>query len=253
MLVFLVMVMSTPQSSDVVLSRDDAEAMSSDQLEDLLLAEFPHDDIIGVELPDTGRGPHGEMADPSLGYITFHERGRADSGRLCKARRIVVTFDLPDGVKSKPLSERSADDPKRLFNVNGLPEIAVLNDVATDGLCASLPSERYADISSRPEHKRRLRQFIELTEAFDEGRQRAFNIACGDWTGAEEKPCEADEALAKVDLARMISVRAIDWPHGVSATRITFTQSDGPLIHAYLSGAETISAAKITYEWPALF
>ena len=253
MLVFLMMAIATPQSSDVILSRDDAEAMSSDQMEDLLLAEFPHDDIIGVELPDTGRGPHGEMADPSLGYITFHERGRADSGLLCKARRIVVTFDLPDGVKSRPLSERSADDPKRLFNVNGLPQIAVLNDVATDGLCASLPSERYADISSSPEHERRLRQFIELTEAFDEGRQRAVNVACGDWTGAEEKPCDADEALAKIDWARMSFVRAIDWPHGVSATRITFSQSDGPLINAYLSGAGTISAAKITYALPAPF
>lgn len=92
MLSLLVMAVATPQSPDVMLSRNDAEAMSSDQLEDVLLAEFPHDDIIGVELPDTGPGPHGEIGDPTLSYISFQERGSADSGRLCKARRIVTTF-----------------------------------------------------------------------------------------------------------------------------------------------------------------
>lgn len=245
--------LATHQSPDVMLSRNEAEAMSSDQLEDLLLAEFPHDDIIGVELPDTGPGPHGKIGDPSLSYISFQERGSADSGRLCKARRIVTTFAEPDGSKSKPLSERSADDPKGLFRVYGLPQTAVLNEVATDAVCASLPIERYASLSPSPEHERRLRQFLELTDAFDEGRQSSVNIACGDWTRAEEKPCDADEALAKIDWARMSSVRAIDWPHGVFATRITFSQSDGPLILAYLSGADTISAAKITYAWPAPF
>lgn len=254
MLSLLVVALATPQSSNVMLSRNDAEAMSSDQLEDLLLAEFPHDDIIGVELPDTGPGPHGEIGDPSLSYISFQERGSADNGRLCKARRIVTTFDAPDDETGKPLSGRSADDPMRLFRVYGLPQTAVLDEVATDAACASLPIERYASLSPSPEHERRLRQFLELTDAFDEGRQRSVNIACGDWSkGGEEQPCDADEALAKIDWAGMSSVRAIDWPHGVSATRITFSQSDGPLIHAYLSGADTISAAKITYAWPAPF
>ncbi|MXO47075.1 hypothetical protein GRI69_02210 [Erythrobacter vulgaris] len=254
MLSLLVVALAPPQSSDVMLSRNEAEAMSSDQLEDLLLAEFPHDDIIGVELPDTGPGPHGEIGDPSLSHISFQERGSAGNGRLCKARRIVTTFDVPDGETGKPLSGRSADDPMRLFRVYGLPQTAVLDEVATDAACASLPIERYASLSPSPEHERRLRQFLELTDAFDEGRQRSVNIACGDWSkGAEEKPCDADEALAKIDWAGMLSVRAIDWPHGVSATRITFSQSDGPLIHAYLSEPDTISAAKITYAWPAPF
>jgi len=222
MLSLLVVALATLQSSNVMLSRNDAEAMSSDQLEDLLLAEFPHDDIIGVELPDTGPGPHGEIGDPSLSYISFQERGSADNGRLCKARRIVTTFDAPDDETGNPLSGRSADDPMRLFRVYGLPQTAVLDEVATDAACASLPIERYASLSPSPEHERRLRQFLELTDAFDEGRQRSVNIACGDWSkGAEEQPCDADEALAKIDWAGMSSVRAIDWPHGVSATRIS--------------------------------
>lgn len=249
----LVVAMSTPQSSDVMLSRNEAQALSPEQLEELLLAEFPHDDIIEVEVPDTGPGLHGEIGDQSLSYISFQERGRADSGRLCKARRIVATFDVPDGGMSKPPSERSVDDPKRLFRVYGLPQIAVLNEVATDEMCASLPVERYAGLSSPPEHERRLRQFLELTDAFDKGRDRSVKIDCGDWTGAEEQPCDANEALARVDWDNLSSVRAIDWPHGVSATRITYQQPDGPLIHAYLSGGNTISAAKITYAWPAPF
>ena len=253
MLSLLFVAMVTLDSPGVMLSRNEAEAMSSDQLEHLLLAEFPHDDIIGVELPDISSGAHGEIGDPSLSYISFQEQGSAGGGRLCMARRIVATFDVPDGEKSKALNERSADDSKRLFRVYGLPQTAVLNEDATDAVCASLPAERYASISSPPENERRLRQFIELTDAFDEGRQRALTIACGDWTRGEEQPCDADEALAKIDWARMSFVRAIDWPHGVSATRITFSQSDGPLIHAYLSGADTLSAAKITYAWPAPF
>ena len=253
MLGLLVMAMGAPQIPDAMLSRTEAEAMSSDKLADLLLAEFPHDDIVGANLPDTGPGPHGEIRDPSLGHISFQEQGSAGGGRLCKARRIVATFDWPDGESGKPLAERSADDPKRLFRVYGLPQTAVLSDIATDAACASLPNERYASLGQPPEHEQRLRQFIELTGAVDDTRQRALPIACGDWTGAEEQPCDADEAIAKIDWDRLSSVRPVDWPHGVSATRITFSQPDGPLIHAYLSGAETISAAKITYAWPAPF
>ena len=253
MLSLLVVAMSTAQNSDVMLSRNEAQSMSSEQLEELLLAGFPHDDIIEVELPDAGPGPHGETGDQSLRYISFQERGNADGGRLCKARRIVTTFDVPLDGTSKPPSERGVDDPKRLFRVYGLPQIAVLNELATDEMCASLPVERYASLGRSPEHERRLRQFLELTDAFDEGRYRSVDMECGDWTGAEEQPCDADEALAKLDWNKMSSVRALDWPHGVSATRITFSQSEGPLIHAYLSGADTISAMKITYAWPAPF
>lgn len=249
----LVMAMATPQSPDAMLSRTEAEAMSSDQLEDLLLAKFPHDDIVGVKLPGTGPGPHGEIGDPSLGHISFQEQGSAGGGRLCKARRIVATFDWPDGERGKPLTERSADDPKRLFRVYGLPQAAVLSETATDAACASVPSERYASLGQAPEHEQRLRQFIELTGAGDDGRKRALPIACADWTGAEEQHCDAAEAIAKIAWDRLSSVRPVDWPHGVSATRITFSQPEGPLIHAYLSGAETISAAKITYAWPAPF
>ena len=247
----LVVVMSTAQSPDVLLSRNEAQALSSEQLEELLLAGFPHDDIIEVDLPDTAPGPHGETGDQSLSYISFQERGNADNGRLCKARRIIATFDVPDSGAGKPPSERSADDPKRLFRVYGLPQIAVLNEVATDEMCASLPIERFAGLSRPPEHERRLRQFLELTDAFDKGPYRSVVMDCGDWTGAEEQPCDADEALTRVDWIKMSSVQAVDWPHGVSATRITFSQSEGPLIHAYLSGSDTLSAVKVTYAWPA--
>ena len=254
MLSLLVVSMVAPQAADIILSRKEVQTMSSDQLEDLLLAEFPHDDIVRVDLPDSGNGPHGEPDNPALSHISFQEQGSAASGRLCKSRRIVANFAVPDGGKSKPFSERRADDPVRLFSVYGVPQTAVLDEVATDAACAALPVDRYATLSPSPEHERRLRQFLELTRTFDEGGQPSMTIACGDWTaGAKEQPCDADEALAKIDWAAMSSVNAIDWPHGVSATRITFSQSDDPLIHAYLSGANTLSAAKITYAWPAPF
>lgn len=253
MLSLLALAMAAPQSSDVVLSRTEARQMSADQLEELLLAEFPHDDITGVELPDVATGPGGNSGDPSMHYVAFREQGSADSGRMCKARRIVATFDVPNGETVKPLAERSADDPRRLFRVYGLPQIAVLDEAASDATCAALPAERYASLGSSPEHERRLRQFLELTDAFGKERRPPVEIACGDWTGAEERPCDAHEALARVDWGRMSSVRAVDWPHGVSATRITFSQPEGPLIHAYLSGTDAISAAKITYAWPAPF
>ena len=253
MLSLLLVAMATPQTPDVTLSRSAAEAMSSEQLEDMLLTDFPHDDIVGVELPDTGPGPHGELSDQSLRYITFQEQGSADTGRLCKARRIIATFTVLGDGESKPLRERRAGDLKRLFRVYGLAQTAVVDGAATDDVCASLPVERYAAISSAFEHERRLLQFIALTDALDEGRQPSVVITCGDRTRGKEQDCVADEALAKIDWTRLSSVRAIDWPHGVSATRITFSQPDGPLIHAYLSGAETISAAKIAYAWPAVF
>ena len=226
--------------------------MSSEQLVTGLLADFPHGEIAEVRLPDLS-GPHGEVTDPSLGYIAFEERGKAHEGRLCRSRTITAIFDWLDGGPGKPFSERSSDDPKRLFAVNDRPNVAVLGDDATDALCANLPVKRYAGLSPRPEHEQRLRQFIAMTESFHAGQELTLTPQCGNWRGVDEKPCDYEEALTKIDWEKLLAVTSTDWPHGVSATRLTFASADGPLIHAYLSGGEKIEAAKLTYAWPAPF
>lgn len=253
MLSLLALSAAAVSTSEIVLSRTKAEAMSAEQLEEMLLADFPHGEIVSLRLPDTRPGPHGELTDPSLSYISFEEQGRADSGRLCRARTITVTFDWLDGGVGKPLSERSADDAKRLFRVKDRPQVAVLKDDATDALCAKLPVERYADLVPSPEHKQRLRQFLAITEAFNAGRELPLSPECGDWRGADEKPCDVRKALATIDWANLLSVREVDWPHGVPATRLSFSPTEGPLVHAYLSGTDNIDAAKLTYAWPAPF
>ena len=244
---------ATAVPSEIVLSRTDAEAMSSEQLVALLLANFPHGEITEVRLPDIGPGPHGEWTDPSLGYIAFEERGKADGGRLCRSRTITTTFEWPDGGLGKPYKERSSGDPKRLFRVVDRPNVAVLDGDATDALCASLPAEGYGALSPQPEHEQRLRQFIAITEAFHAGQELAVTPQCGDWRGVDEKPCDYQEALAKIDWEEMLFVRETDWPHGVPATRLTFSPADGPLVHVYLAGHEKIEAVKLTYAWPAPF
>ncbi len=244
---------ATTIPADVVLSRTEAEAISSEHLVSELLANFPHEEITEVRLPDNRPGPHGEATDPSLGYIAFVERGKAYGGRLCRSRTITVIFDWPDGGLGKPLSERRADDPKRLFAVSHRPNVAVLGGAATDALCASLPVKRYAGLSPPPEHEQRLRQFIAMTEAFHASQELGVTPRCGDWRGVDEKPCDYEEALAKIHWEELFQVGSTDWPHGVPATHLSFSPVDGPVIHVHLSGRDKIEAAKLTYAWPAPF
>src|SRR5687768_6546412 len=189
---------------EVVLSRTEAEAMSSEQLVTALLADFPHGEITEVRLPDVGSGRHGEATDPSLGYIVFDERGKAYGGRLCQSRNITATFDWLDGGVGKPFRERSPGDPKRLFQVSARPNVAVLDRDATDALCAGLTVRRYAGLSPAPEHEQRLRQFIAITDAFRAGHDLGVTPQCGDWRGLHEKPCSYEEALAKIDWENML-------------------------------------------------
>lgn len=253
MSIVLATALAASAQPDIILSREDAEGMAAQDLAAAVLAEFPHGRIVQVKLPDIETIVHGTAPDPSLSYITFIEEGQAAAGRFCKARTIVATFDWLVGKKPKAYAERVRSDSKRLFAVNSRPTIAVLDGDATDADCSALPADRYAALSSSADHEMRLGQFLTLTERFGDGLAVGVPVQCGDWRGAEEKSCDAKRALESIDWSRLSSVQQIEWPHGNPATKITFTQAEGPLIHAYLSGESKIEAAKLTYAWPAPF
>jgi hypothetical protein len=197
------MFLAAVAQQDVILSRDQAEAMSDSELVELLLSDLPHGEIVAVQRSDRGPGPHGEASDPSLSYLTFFEQGAPADETFCQARQIIVTFDNLDGGQGKPFAERQSSDPKRLFAVSGRRLMAVMRDEKS---CAELPAAAYAQVDG-DSAEADLRVLYRLSRNARRGERAAPDTSCMNRLERPDAACDATEVLAQLDWSNLSSAR----------------------------------------------
>ena len=182
------------QNPQIVLSRSQAERMAPKELEDLLLADFPHGKIYDVQI-----GKYEDSSYP-LQTISFQEEGRAAGGNFCTARRIVVIFDTLHGRVLQDRSELVPDAPRRRFAVSAAPLLAVLDHPATNEGCASV--RKFAQMQMPEAALSRGRWYVEAVHALSRdaanGKLR-IPITCVDETTNPDSGCDGESALATLN------------------------------------------------------